>query len=441
MFAALAPRSLAGVAASAALLICPAAQADEPLTLAKAWQLAIRHHPALAAAHAQVATSLAGVEVARLPYLPVATVDFAGIQTTANYVAKPGALPKDLVRASAPTSMELWTFWQGGAAAQWTVTDFGKTAAEVAVAQGLVDAARADAAEVRRELWLQVASSYATAWIAQQRLAAAQLSLQLADRRKDLVTTLVERNLRPASDAARAVSERELAAVTVDERGSELQVTRAGLAVALGESAVGLLAGLVAPAEPPGESATNALVEQLASRDPQLLGLEALRRAALAEVGAAERRQMPALYVGVGMALAGQQLTSPTLNAQVAAGLAWQGSSLWSAGALASQARAKLPWIAAQQQAILRSKHQELAQARAGMAAALARRPLLQRAAQAAQAAEAAAEQRYQSGVGLLSEVFDATAVRMQVAERALAAEHAWLLAEVRWRAALSQID
>ncbi|MBI5608682.1 MAG: hypothetical protein HY902_07355, partial [Deltaproteobacteria bacterium] len=82
-----------------------------------------------------------------------------------------------------------------------------------------------------------------------------------------------------------------------------------------------------------------------------------------------------------------------------------------------------------------------LAQARAGVVAALARKPLLQRAAQAAQASEAAAEQRYQSGVGLLSEVLDAAAVRLQVSDRQLAADQAWLQAEVRWRAAMSQID
>lgn len=443
MLAALAHRKLATVATSVALLVGLTAHAEEGLTLAKAWQLAARHHPQLAAAQAQVGASQAGVAVARLPYLPVATVDFSGAQTTANFVAKPGALPKDLARASAPTSMELWTFWQGGAAAQWTVTDFGKTAAEVAVAQALADAARADAAEVRRQLWLQVASSYAAAWLAQQRLGLAEQALQLAERRHTLVAQLVERNVRPASDAARALSERELAALTVDERRSELQAAQAGLAVAVGEPAVGALAGLPAPTDPPGAKAADleAALEQLASRDPQLLGLEALRRAALSQVSAAERSQRPALYLAGGMALAGQQIASPTFNAQVAAGVTWQGSSLWSSGATASQARAKLPWIAAQQQAILRSKRQELAQAQAGVATALARRPLLQRAAQAAQASEAAAEQRYQSGVGLLSEVLDAAAVRVQVGERQLAAEQSWLLAETRWRAALGQFE
>ncbi len=443
MLAALAHRIVVAAAATAVLLVGPTANADEALTLAKAWQLAARQHPALAAAQAQVGASQAGVAVARLPYLPVAIVDFSGAQTTANYVAKPGALPKDLARASAPTSMELWTFWQGGAAAQWTVTDFGKTAAEVAVAQALADAARADAAEVRRELWRQVALSYAATWVAQQRLARAEQALQLADRRREMVAHLVEHSVRPASDAARALSERELAALTLDERRSELQAARAGLAVAVGEPSVGTLAGLALPVAATGDSAPDldAVVAQLASRDPQLLGLEALRRAALAEVSAAERRQMPALYLAGGMALAGQQLASPTFNAQVAAGVNWQGSSLWAAGATASQARAKLPWIAAQQQMILRSKRQELAQARAGVTAALARMPLLQQAAQAAQVSEVAAEQRYQSGVGLLSEVLDAAAVRLHVGERQLIAEQAWLLAEVRWRAALGQLD
>ncbi len=426
------------------LLGAALARAEEPghLTLGQAWTLAQRHHPALAAAEAQARAAQARVDVAQLPYLPIATLDFSGAETTANYVAKPGALPKDLIRASAPTSLELWTFWQGGASAQWTVTDFGKTAATVAAAQGLAEAARADVAEVQRTLWLQLANTYGAAWLAGRHLTLAERTRDLAEQRHKLVQALVSRNMKPAADLARADGDLAMAELAVDEQRGQLQTARAALGVWLGDAPIGNLAAVAVPVGLPGavSASLDDLARELATRDPQMLGLEALRRAAQAEVVAAERAQRPAVYLASGVAMAGQHLPSPTVNAQVAAGIAWQGSSLWTSGALAAQARAKLPLIAARQQEVLRAKRLELSQTRSGVSMALARRPLLQRAEQTAQAAEVAAELRYQSGVGLLSEVLDATAARTQVEGRKLAAEQELLAAELRWRAALGQL-
>lgn len=432
-----------------AVLLLPAgayAETGATLSLAQVWQGAVRTQPALRAAAAAVSAARARIDMARVPYLPTVGADFGVSETTANWVAKPGALPKALARAAAPTSLELWRFWQSSVGAQWTVTDFGKTAAQVDVAAEQAAAAKAGAQEIRRALWLQVASAYLDAWSAQALLAVAERKRGFAEQRRKMVADRVEARIRPAADLARAEAELGLAEVDVAQARGALDTARQNLAAWAGLDAGRPLATLeplpaVAELSADATAGVAAWLDGIALTDPQVAQLTAMRASVQAELSAARRQALPALYLAAGASLAGQEITSQTFNAMLAAGVSWQGSQLWTSLPAQAEARERLTMLTANVQEILQARRLALTHALAQLRDARQRRPALAQARASAERSLQSVQARYQAGVALVSELIDAAQALAAVDQRAVDADIQMARATLLWRAAVGRLD
>src|SRR4051794_7747576 len=107
LFVALAAVAMGGAARAAD------APAGEPLSLARAEELALRNQPSVRQAAGETEAAAGRVEQARAGYLP--QINGSGIyeRTTGNFAPRPGALPQTIVSGNGMTTtpMAAATIW------------------------------------------------------------------------------------------------------------------------------------------------------------------------------------------------------------------------------------------------------------------------------------------------------------------------------------------
>ncbi len=424
------------------------AEADGAWTPERAWNEAMRLNPQLKAIDATADAARARIQGARSPQVPTAAVDASHRQSTANFAAQPGQVPRSFNNATSTFSLEPFAFWQAGASGRWTFADFGRTAASVHAAEHSASAAVADARNVRRQVWLQVISAYQLVLSSEAAVTAAQEARDQSAQRRELARSRVEARMRPPLDLMRAESDLASAEVAVLRADEQVRASRIALTVAIGlqQPVSGPLAPLSMVEPELAEErlhAPQALERWTAAASDQRDEIKALqerRLAAQAELLAAQRAANPSLFLNGSATLAGTQLTGMAFNLGLAAGVTWPVSNAWLAQPQIAEIRARIRALDGQEQTLVLTTRAELDAARTAVAQVRKRRPALVTLREFSAKAYEQANIRYSAGAATLTEVIDAAAGISQARLQLLQADLEEALAIARWRAAMSKL-
>lgn len=409
------------VAAVAAPARAAEPAAADVLTLSAAFAGATAHHPLLQATRADVDAARERAEMARLGYLPTGTLDVSHTETTANFAPRPGSIPANVV-FKPKTNPDLYAYWAGIVSSRWNAWDFGRTMSVVAVADHLAQAAQADSATVRDQLWLHVAQAYLVALAAEANLASLTEARQTVARQRDMAQSKVSAGIRPKLDLAKAESDLAAAEVAVLRADESVRAARVALGILMGARHAprqALLAPEVDAAELhavdlDSDERLDALVADAAGRRPEYAAV-ALRLASIqAEIDAARKALMPTVYLSAQATLAGVDLSTLVYNYGVTGGVSVPVAALWTQSPAIAEARARLRSLTAQRDAQLLGLRSEVDQARTALLQARKRLPAVLTLVGFAVTAQEQAQQRYAAGIGTLIEASDAASALTQ---------------------------
>lgn len=188
----------------------PMAQA-RPLTIDQAVASAGTNYPAIRAALAEIAASESGIDLARTAYLPrtdlVAGINRATRNNVYGLLFPNGVLPSisGPVQDESSYATAFGSF--AGAVFSWEPLDFGLRAANVDLAQAVRNRAEVGSEVTSLEVSLAVVDAYLLAIANQQAVEVARATVERMQVFADAVGVLVENELRPGSDASRAMVE------------------------------------------------------------------------------------------------------------------------------------------------------------------------------------------------------------------------------------------
>jgi outer membrane protein TolC len=254
-------RTAAGTAISLVCFITvPRASAQESqpaaYTLKQAVADALAHHPRIQAARADEAAAGARVDEARTGSLPDVGVSAQINRSTGNTV--PGAFfpttgfppvagpvrGKSLDEGTWQTGVSLW--------ATWDVLSIARQAAAIDVALASESEATAATNARRLEVAYRAADAFIVLLEAQETVRAAAANVERAKTLVSMTKPLVEQDLRPGADAARADTEFANAQTLLARAEQAREVRRAQLAEATGDASLRRDAapgGLLAPVD------------------------------------------------------------------------------------------------------------------------------------------------------------------------------------------------
>lgn len=408
-------------AALACLFGLPAtANANAPLTLDDAFAAAVAHHPALAAAQANVDAAEAHVGVARLPRIPTAGLELGHTQTTANFAPRPGMFPASASAAAGASttsfSPEPYPYWQASLTGRWNAWDFGRTSAAIESAENAEVAAKADLVSARLQLWQSVATAFLHVQAAEAQVLALDESERQVERYRDVTKAKVDAQIRPMLDLAKAESDLAAAKVATMRARDAVASARVALASAMGDkhtiaqelAPIPVLAAGVTDTDLAGDDGLERLTDSARRGRPELASLQARRAQAEAQLASDQKAAMPTLYVAGQVTAAGIQLQNLGVNVGATLGLSVPLSALWTVTPALAESRARLRGLSAQEEVLVLGVRTQLDQARTALTQARKRLPALATLVAFAETARKHAEARYNAGASTLTELSDA---------------------------------
>jgi outer membrane protein TolC len=394
------------------------ATAGRAITIEQAVAEALAHHPRIKTASNNEDAADSRVDEARTRELPQVGISAQINRSTGNTV--PGAFfsavgfppiagptrGKDFDSGVWQTGVSLW--------ANWDLLSLARQAAAVDVALAARSEASATVSAQRLEIAYHAADTFLLLLEAQQAVRAAQTNVERARTVDNVTKTLVEKDLRPGADAARADAELAAAQMQLIRAEQAREIRRAELAEAMGNTAEHVEAtpgSLLAPNAP-----TAAGPSTPSPSHPDIVRSEAVVRKAAESEAAVRVEYLPRLDLAAALWVRGSGLfDSP------ASGL---GPDIpnWAAGAILTWPLLDVPTIRARARAAsatraaAESSRDDAYLAIAGqLSRAQATLDGTERIAQqtdttlaAAKAAEEQAVSRYQTGLSPVTEVADA---------------------------------
>ena len=227
------------------LLLRPATTAAQdsqlqPLRLDAAVELALRHYPSVRASQAQAAAAEAGIDVARVAYLP--RVDMIWQQNLATRNNVFGLLfPQSVIPPISGPVLERSTLRgatgsAGGALLSWEPFDFGLRRANVELARASRNQAGAGVAVTRLDVAYTAADAFLGVIANEQLVRAAQATVERMEVFAKAVRVLVDNQLRPGVDASRANAELAAARNQLIQAQQDAEISQAALAEAIGQA-------------------------------------------------------------------------------------------------------------------------------------------------------------------------------------------------------------
>jgi outer membrane protein TolC len=270
------------------------------LSLTEAITIAHRVHPSLAAARARIEAARAAADVPRAGWRPTvgATAQlFLGTMNNSagSWLGSPvvdlpriGATPIRDEPQLSPTAATLVA-----TGVRQTLWDFGLFAARGVAADALVDLARAREIQERLDLELAVTEAFLAVRVSRAIAVAAARAAELAGAHRDRVQALVERQLRPPVELARA--DADVARFEVGRLRAEQAIilARSVYAAAIGVEEVEIEASGELPASPPLPTLDRAIAIAL-GKEPEIKSAAAALEAQRAETDAI--RNAPLLF-------------------------------------------------------------------------------------------------------------------------------------------------
>ncbi|HEV2387391.1 MAG TPA: TolC family protein [Candidatus Acidoferrales bacterium] len=438
------------MAIAAFLLLCgqaAAAQTEEPLTLPKAVDLALKQNPALEASEDQARASRARVGEARAAWFPRVDVS-QGFTRGNNPVYVFGTLLTqrqfnaadfNLSRLNAPTPLDNF---QSQIAGQMSLFDSGRTHLREAGARKMATAADYSTEQDRQDLILRVVRAYYGAITAREELEAADKALASAQSNETRVGTMEKAGLVVSSDLLSAqvfraqMEDREIRA----RNGWEVARLNLGRELGLAAGAMPQLGGQLEQPRPLEGGIDEWDKTALAER-PALRAAELQRQAATAnrQLARADFGPQIAVFANVerdARTLAGPSGTNWTAGAKLDLNLFAGGANrarLAEAVAEKQQAEHQLEWLRSGIELEVRQAYLD-AQAAAQRAAAS------RDAASQAEESLRIIQNRYQAGLVTITELLRAQSAQLDARTGYLAALYDWRVARAQLERAAGRL-
>jgi len=393
----------------AAVLAALATSPSGPsLTLEDALSAARQAQPSLLEAWATADAVRARARQAHAPLLPQVNLTGSYSRTTANFVARPGSVPRSFTQG-APT-FDTFNFFNSGITGTQLLWDFGQARGRAAAAAAQAEGADANARTAVLDAEERVRAAFFQAQATRSLVHVGQETLANQERHVAQVQAFVEVGTRPEIDLAQVKTDRANAQLQLIQAENGYATARAQLLQAMGQER-GLdfdVDGAPLP-ELPGEDApTDALVEEALSARPEFAALERERAGLQATLASVRATYWPQLSATLGATEGGADPTALAWNLSGGLNLSWAvyqgGLTVAQVAEAEANLRAQSARVAARRQQV----RLEVEQARLGVRAAKAGIGAAREAALNARERLRLAEGRYEAGVGNVIELADA---------------------------------
>lgn len=428
-----------GMLLSATLLTASAV--PSPLSVEEAVSLAKRHAPSLHAAQAQVEGADASSRQALAAMLPLGTASLNYSRATANFVARPGALPSSLGSATSVSTLDGYDFWSGNVTASVTLWDFGQGFHSYQAARRSADGQRSTLGATALELERQVRVAFFSAQAGEALVQVTESALESAQTHLRQAEAAVRIGTRPDIDVAQAKSLAASQKVALLKAKNDAMLLKAALLRTMGLEAAPvftLAASQVEPVEAESEP-IEALVESSVKARPDIAALDAQIAAQELRVKSAWGAFFPTLGVQAQGTLQSRTLESVTPNLSVAATLSWRGFEASATFAQHDAAQAQLRQLLAQRDDVKQGVRLAIEQSYFTVQMASEAVGAAREAKVAAEEQLRLAEGRYQAGAGSIIELSDAQAQAAVARGQVVQAELDLSSARVNLNAALGR--
>ena len=418
-----------------AILFSTAAFAEEGLSLDAALSKAMEQVPALKAARSQELAAQARARETFAPLLPQVSLGLQYSRSTANFVARPGAVPSSLSGAS-NLSLDSFDFFTGNVSAQMLVWDFFSTWNRHQAAKRSAEGQAAQTKSLELTTALNVRTTYFSVKAQEELVGVTKAALDNTQAHLTQIQAFVSAGARPEIDLAQSRAEVANAKLAHLNAKNAVALARARLAQSMGVKRVpdSLTDG------PPGaieneDAALDALVTEGVKARPEAAQLEAAVQSQELSLAAVKGTYWPTLSAQISTNAQARQLSAivPNLSGQLS--LSWQ---LYQGGltqAQQAESEATLAATKAQVESLEQQVRLDVEQAQLDVHAAKEALEVAGEAKTASGERLRLAEGRYQAGAGSVIELSDAqvafTQAGAQVAQAGftLAAARARLLA------------
>ncbi|MEN9797366.1 MAG: hypothetical protein RL653_1062 [Pseudomonadota bacterium] len=398
----------------AALCTAPAAAQEAParrtVTLEDALSSARQHQPALLEAWATADAARARARQAEAPLYPQLNVTGGYSRSTANFVARPGAVPRAFTEGQATRSFETYNFFNAGLSGTQLLWDFGQTRGRFDAAKATAEAADGRARVSAQDVDGRVRAAFFQAQAARALVAVGRETLANQERHVAQVQAFVEVGTRPEIDLAQVKTDRANAQLQLIQAENGYDTARAQLLQSMGLEA-GLdfdVDGAPLPELPGEDGDTEALVNEAVTARSEFAALDRDRAALESTLRSVRGTYWPQLSATASLSEAGASLTNLAWNVNGGLNLTWPVYQGGLTDAQVAEAEANVRALSARVAALRQQVRLEVEQARLSVRAAKAGIGAAAEAARNARERLKLAEGRYEAGVGNVIELADA---------------------------------
>ena len=419
----------------------PAPPASHVLSLAQATETALTNQPLLRQAQAQISAAEARADIARAPLLPQVNANATYSRSSANFVARRGALPSSLATSGPPPSFNSYDFWNFGITASQTLYDFGQARGRWHAAEATAEAQHETARASRLSTVLNVRTAYFQARAQKSLSLVSRETLANQERHLEQIKGFVELGARPAIDLAQA---------RTDVANAKVQVITTENAYATAKAQLNLAMGAPQPTDydvadetlaPLGEEdqALDALVQIAIGARPELVALNKQVLAQELQLRAIQGAYGPTLGASAGLTEAGPQLDAMRWNWSASVSLNWNIFQGMLVPAQVREAESNLLAIRAQRDVIDQQLRLEVEQARLAVRSTKGTLLAVEEALVNSRERLRLAEGRYQTGAGSVIELADAQIATASAAAQRVAADYSLASARAQLLKALGR--
>ncbi len=390
-------------------LIAEASNAPPVLTLEEAVKLALALQPQLKQVHAGTEAAYARADEARAPLLPQVNLAGTYSRSTANFTARPGAVPSGTTTATSP-SFRSFNYYQLGATASQLIWDFNLTFDKWRSAQSNAEAQHFSELGVQLQTILSVQVAYFNAGARKDLVAVARDTLDNQRSHLRQIEGFVRVGTRPEIDLAQARTDEANARVQMILAGNNYETAKAQLNQAIGveRSTDYEVASETPPAFGSEDEPTDPLLGRALKARPEFASLEQQVHAQRFIVNSTTGAYFPSLGLGASFTDNGPAPDSLIWNWSGQIQLQWNIFQGLLTTSQAREANANLVAIEAQRDGLRQQVRLEVEQARLSLRGAKAALVAAGEALENARLRLKLAERRYQTGVGDVIELGDA---------------------------------
>ncbi len=381
------------------------------ISLNDAVKMALALQPQLRQSHAGTEAAYARADESRSTLLPQLNLTGTYLRTTANFTARPGALPSSTATSStAAASWRSFNYYQLGATASQLIWDFNLSLDRWRSAQSNAEAAHFTELAVKLQTILAVQVAYFNAGARKDLVRVARETLDNQVRHLRQIEGFVRFGTRPEIDLAQARTDEANARVQLITSENNYETSKAQLNQAIGveQSTDYDIADETFPPFREEDEPTDPLLQQALKTRPEFATLERQVLAQQLIVSSTRGSYLPSIGLGASFTDNGPALDRLTWNWSAQLNVQWSIFQGLLTSSQVREARANLVSIEAQRDILRQQVRLEVEQARLAVRGAKAALVAAGEALENARLRLRLAERRYQTGVGDVIELGDA---------------------------------